>query len=98
MLAYLPLRSLATSIMLFYQGAAGAERVFNILDTESHIKENKAANNLKMTKGDVEFKNVTFAYPNTKDKAVKNVNGAILQCGGGNTVLTTYCASRGARC
>ena len=45
MLAYQPIRSLATINMLFYQGAAGAERVFNILDTESHIKENKAANN-----------------------------------------------------
>ncbi len=82
MLAYQPIRSLATINMLFYQGAAGAERVFNILDTESHIKENKAANNLKMTKGDVEFKNVTFAYPNTKDKAVKNVN---IQIEGGTT-------------
>ena len=25
--------------MLFYQGAAGAERVFDVLDTEPNIKE-----------------------------------------------------------
>ena len=31
MLAYQPIRSLATINMLFYQGATGAERVFNVL-------------------------------------------------------------------
>ena len=38
MLSYQPIRSLATINMLFYQGAAGAERVFSILDTKINIK------------------------------------------------------------
>ena len=35
MLAYQPIRSLATINMMFYQGAAGAERVFGVLDKNS---------------------------------------------------------------
>ena len=65
MLAYQPIRSLATVNMLFYQGAAGAERVFEVIDTEPNIKENDSAPNLKINKGKIDFKNVTFAYPNT---------------------------------
>jgi len=83
MLAYQPIRSLATINMLFYQGAAGADRVFNILDTEASIKENNSANNLKMSNGNVEFKNVSFTYPNTNDRAIKNINISI---DGGSTV------------
>ena len=39
MLAYQPIRSLATMNMAFYQGAAAAERVFGIIDTKSSIKQ-----------------------------------------------------------
>ena len=39
--------------MLFYQGAAGAERVFKILDTEPNIKENSSAPNLNIKKGNI---------------------------------------------
>ena len=35
MLAYQPIRSLATINMMFYQGAAGAERVFKVLKSEA---------------------------------------------------------------
>jgi ATP-binding cassette, subfamily B, bacterial MsbA len=82
MLAYQPIRSLATINMLFYQGAAGAERVFKVLDTEANIKENNSSNDIKINKGKVEFKDVGFAYPNTNDKAVKNIN---IEIEGGST-------------
>ena len=39
MLAYQPIRSLATINMLFYQGAAAAERVFEVIDTKSKIEQ-----------------------------------------------------------
>ena len=77
MLAYQPIRSLATVNMLFYQGAAGAERVFEVIDTEPNIKENDSAPNLKINKGKIDFKNVTFAYPNTNAQAVDNINISI---------------------
>ena len=38
MLAYQPVRSLATINMLFYQGAAAAERIFKIIDIQIDIK------------------------------------------------------------
>ena len=77
MLAYQPIRSLATINMLFYQGAAGAERVFGVLDIEPNIKEVKSAPNLRIGKGEIIFKNVSFSYPKTDAEAVKNINISI---------------------
>ena len=82
MLAYQPIRSLATINMLFYQGAAGAERVFGVLDTEPNIKEISHSPNLDVKKGSIEFKNVNFTYPKNNDAAIKNINILIE---GGNT-------------
>ena len=39
MLAYQPIRSLATINMTIYQGAAAAERVFDVIDEKAKIKE-----------------------------------------------------------
>mgnify|MGYP001452026752 FL=1 len=77
MLAYQPVRSLATINMLFYQGATGAETVFKILDAEPNIKEIESQPNLKIDKGDIEFNNVSFLYPKTNAEAVKNINISI---------------------
>ena len=77
MLAYQPIRSLATINMMFYQGATGAERVFKVLDTEPDIKEIENHPNLKINTGNIEFKNVSFMYPKTDAEAVKNLNISI---------------------
>ena len=82
MLAYQPIRSLATINMLFYQGATGAERVFGVLDTEPNIKEISHSPSLDVKKGSIEFKNVNFTYPKNNDAAIKNINILIE---GGNT-------------
>ena len=74
MLSYQPIRSLATINMLFYQGAAGAERVFKVLDAEPNIKEISSAPILKISKGSIEFKNVSFSYPNTETAAINDIN------------------------
>jgi subfamily B ATP-binding cassette protein MsbA len=60
--------------MLFYQGAAGAERVFKVIDTEISIKEIDDLPNLKIEKANIEFKGVSFSYPTTKEDAIKNIN------------------------
>ena len=83
MLAYQPIRSLATINMMFYQGATGAERVFKVLDKEPDIKENENYPNLKINSGDIEFENVSFVYPETEAAAVKNINISVK---GGSTV------------
>ena len=73
MLAYQPVRSLATINMMFYQGAAGAERVFGVLDIEPKIKEKASSPELKINTGSIEFKNVSFVYPKTDEAAIKNI-------------------------
>jgi len=83
MLAYQPIRSLATINMLFYQGAAGAERVFAVIDHEAKIENNNISGTLNIKEGNVEFKNIDFSYPKTKVAAIKNINISIE---GGTTV------------
>ena len=74
MLAYQPIRSLATINMMFYQGAAGAERVFGVLDTEPNIKEIDSSPKLEINAGSIKFQNVSFSYPKTDAEAVKKIN------------------------
>ena len=69
--------------MMFYQAAAGAERVFKVLDTKPNIKEIDTSPNIKINKGNIEFKNVGYKYPTTEAQAVKNINISIK---GGSTV------------
>ena len=83
MLAYQPIRSLATISMLFNQGAVGADRVFNVLDAEPSIKEISSASDLYIKKGDIKFEEVSFSYPNTVEHALKNIN---ISVEGGTTV------------
>ena len=82
MLAYQPIRSLATINMLFYQGGAAAERVFSVIDTKVNIKEIANAPNLKIDKGNIKFKNISFIYPKTTDSAIKDIN---IEIDGGST-------------
>jgi ATP-binding cassette, subfamily B, bacterial MsbA len=77
MLAYQPIRSLATINMLFYQGAAAAERVFGIIDTKIDIKEIDSLPDLSVDKSNIEYKNIKFAYPKTQKSALKNINISI---------------------
>ena len=88
MLAYQPIRSLATINMLFNQGAVGADRVFNILDAEPNIKEISSAPNLNVKRGDIKFEKISFSYPNTEEQAVKNINISI--DGGTTTALVGH--------
>jgi len=77
MLSYQPIRSLATINMLFYQGAAAAERVFGVIDKEVNIKEEAENPDLKIKTGKIEFKNIHFSYPNTKSEAINDINISI---------------------
>tara|TARA_Y100000590_G_scaffold369539_1_gene430861 strand:+ start:437 stop:2182 length:1746 start_codon:yes stop_codon:yes gene_type:complete len=83
MLAYQPIRSLATINMLFNQGAVGANRVFNVIDAEPSIKEINSAKNLNVKKGSIKFKDVSFSYTNTREQAIKNISFSVE---GGTTV------------
>ena len=83
MLAYQPIRSLATINMLFNQGAVGASRVFDVIDAKPSIAENNSAPDLNIKKCNIKFENINFSYPNTEEQAIKNINISIE---GGSTV------------
>ena len=58
MLAYQPIRSLATINMTVYQGTVGAERIFGLMDKKNKIRNDENCPDLKITKSDLDFKNV----------------------------------------
>ena len=74
MLAYQPVRSLATVNMLVYQGAAAADRVFKIIDREVQIKNNENYPNIKISNSNIKFEDVSFQYKSGKERAIKNIN------------------------
>ena len=74
MLAYQPIRSLATLNMVAYQGAAAFKRVSEIIDKKVEIKENVENPSLRLVDSNIEFKNVEFNYKTTAEKAIKGVS------------------------
>jgi subfamily B ATP-binding cassette protein MsbA len=74
MLAYQPIRSLATINMVAYQGAAAAKRIHLEVDKPIKIKNESHLPNLNISKCDITLKDVSFKYETTAEKAVKNVN------------------------
>ena len=67
-----PLNQIANKFNTLLMGMVAAERVFNVLDTDSNISEsgNKIANNLK---GYIQFKNINFSY-NESEIVLKNIS------------------------
>ena len=74
MLAYQPIRSLATINMAAYSGAAAFERISKVIDKKIEIKENKNLPELTVKNSDIEFKNISFKYESTEAQALKNIN------------------------
>ena len=74
MLAYQPIRSLATINMVAYQGSAAAKRIFSVIDAAIEIKEEEHLPKLNIKNCNINFENVSFNYKNTTKKAVKNIN------------------------
>ena len=74
MLAYQPIRSLATINMTIFQGTAAAKRIFEVIDKPILIKQNDNLPELKIKECNIAFENVNFSYLNTKQKAIKNIN------------------------
>jgi len=82
MLAYQPIRSLASINIVVNQGFTAAKRIFEIIDTKIHIKEEENSKNLTIKDASISFKNVNFSYPSSDQHAVKNID---LKIKGGST-------------
>ena len=74
MLAYQPVRSLATLNIGIQQGLAGARRVLPIIDSIPEIKDIKNPDELIVKKGDIKLENVDFSYNNRETKILRSVN------------------------
>ena len=74
MLAYQPIRSLATINMIVFSGAAGAKRIYNVIDQPIKINNDQRLPALKTSKGNIRFLNVSFKYENSNDKAINDIN------------------------
>tara|TARA_A100001388_G_scaffold277588_1_gene269712 strand:+ start:3135 stop:4877 length:1743 start_codon:yes stop_codon:yes gene_type:complete len=74
MLAYQPIRSLATINLVAYQGAAAYKRISKIIDKKIEIIENKNCPRLELQETNIKFSNVSFKYESTKEKAINNIN------------------------
>ena len=74
MLAYQPVRSLATLNISIQQGISGATRVLPIIDDIAEISEKNNAKNLTFDQGKITFENIEFIYPKTEKKILSSLN------------------------
>ena len=98
-----PVTAIGELVNLNSQGKASLARVGEFLDTKSDVSDVNATENIDI-KGSIEFKNLTFAYPNANRNTLKDVSfvinagervGLIGRTGAGKTtivdlILRTY--------
>jgi|694.fasta_scaffold112764_2 subfamily B ATP-binding cassette protein MsbA len=73
MLAYAPVRALAGLNIGFNEGMAAASRIYELIDKKNEIKEDKNLPDLKISSGNIIFKNVNFTYPDNS-QILNNIN------------------------
>ena len=74
MLAYQPVRSLATLNITITQGLAAARRILPIIDDTNYINEGENDLEIKITQGQIKFKNVHFGYNESKDNVLEGID------------------------
>jgi len=77
MLAYQPVRALATLNIGINQGISAAKRILPIIDNEQKIFDKKQSTDVEITKGKIEFKNVNFKYESKNEIVLKSLNLSI---------------------
>ena len=87
MLAYQPVRSLATANMGINQGLSAAKRILPIIDEKNSITEKTNSSNLNLDNGEISFKNINFKYQSSND-ILKDINLTIH--GGSMTALVGH--------
>ena len=75
MLAYQPVKSLATINVGIFQGLSAGKRIMPIIDTKNNISSNESLGELKLNEGSINFSNVNFNYESNLDNRVlKDIN------------------------
>ena len=96
MLAYQPVRSLATLNIVINNGLVSAKRILPIIDQKSELQKNIDDKDLILDEGNIEFKDIKFSYENPKEEnlektTLKNINLKML--GGKMTALVGHSGS-----
>ena len=99
-----PITAISKLIEMQSRGKASLERISKLLDGETEIKDSESVRDITELKGEIEFKNLTFRYPDSEYDTLKNVSfkinqgenvGIIGKTGAGKTtvvdlILRTY--------
>jgi len=65
---------LAMIFMMFPRASVSASRINEVLDTNLSIEDGTISKNITNEKGTVEFKNVSFKYPDAKEYLLRNIS------------------------
>jgi len=76
MLAYQPVRALAGINVGIQEGITAAKRIYEIIDQKNEIYNDQNAPSLKLKNATLEFKNISFTYPDGTH-ALKNLSAKI---------------------
>ncbi|WP_129629765.1 ABC transporter ATP-binding protein [Candidatus Oscillochloris fontis] len=71
---FFPLGQLGMIVSMMAQASASAKRIFEVLDTQSEIRDLPEATTLPSIRGHVEFRDVTFRYLASSDPVLKQVS------------------------
>ena len=72
-----PIMAVSELIDMTSRGKASLERIGELLDAKQDVVDREGVADLEKVRGDIEFKNLTFRYPDGEYDALKNVSFAI---------------------
>ena len=91
-----PIMAVSELIDMTSRGKASLDRLGELLDAPIHVKDREGTEILESVRGDIEFRNLTFRYPDGEYDALKNVSftikagenvGLVGKTGSGKTTL-----------
>lgn len=91
-----PIMAVADLIDMASRGNASLKRISELLDAKQNVMDKEGVEELKNIRGDIEFRNLTFHYPDGEYNALENVSftiyagenvGLVGKTGSGKTTL-----------